>query len=107
MALSYVPLVLFGIVFGYADGDTITVHSPAGPPVRVRLATIDAAERHTPEGKRAQAFIKATAGGRLAICRTHRKDALGRHWGSCEIAGADLAGFMLRTGHAVERKGRR
>jgi len=69
---------LSGRCIKVADGDTITILTPAKPQVRVRLACIDCPERRQPFGKRPKQFTSSLVFGRRVRVEVVDRDRYGR-----------------------------
>jgi len=89
-----------GRVVGVTDGDTITVLRN-GRAVTVRLAGIDAPERHQAYGQRAKQFAAALAHSRAVTVRVTGRDRYGRILGEVLLPdGRSLNQELVRAGYA-------
>jgi len=80
---------LHGTVVNVADGDTVTVLDSAYVRHKVRLAGIDAPERHQPFGARARQHLSALVDGKNVTVIWHKHDRYGRILG--RVLAADCA----------------
>lgn len=88
------------------DGDGLHLNG-----VSVRLWGIDAPEITQsceraggpyPCGKLARDYLVALVQGRPVTCETINTDPYGRQVSRCSVDGSDLAGRMVRAGHALD-----
>ncbi len=69
---------LHGTIVGVADGDTVTVLDRARTQHKVRLAGIDAPERHQPFGERARQHLSTRVSGKDVVVVWRKRDRYGR-----------------------------
>lgn len=87
-------------VIRVADGDTITVVTPADEKLRIRLRGIDAPESsqsHGPEAKKALAWL---LDGADVVVNYNEKDKYGRIVGQVTAGNVDAGLYLLEGGHA-------
>ena len=105
LALSASAADLSGRVVGVADGDTLTVRVEGQPPVKVRLAGIDAPERDQPFGQRSRQSLSELAFGQPATVMAQKIDDYGRTVGTVTVGGVNVETEQVRRGLAwVYRK---
>ena len=80
---------LSGRCIKVADGDTITILTPAKRQVRVRLACIDCPERRQPFGRRAKQFTSSLVFGRRVRVEVVDRDRYGRAVGWVYVQGPE------------------
>ncbi len=86
---------LEGTVNHVRDGDTIEVAE-----VPVRLGSLDCAERDTPAGRIATAWMQQLVAGISLTCALNGRTSHDRQIGSCALPdGRDLAALMIREGY--------
>ena len=78
---------LSGRCIAVADGDTITILTPAKRQVRVRLACVDCPERRQAFGKRAKQFMSSLVFARRVRVEVVDRDRYGRVIGWVYVAG--------------------
>jgi micrococcal nuclease len=86
-------------VIGVADGDTLTVLQDRKP-VRIRLADIDAPEKHQPFGERAKQALSDLCFGKDAILDVRTTDRYGRVVARVTCAGVDANRALVEHGMA-------
>jgi len=80
---------LSGRCIKVADGDTITILTPAKRQVRIRLACIDCPERRQAFGKRAKQFTSSLVFGRRVRVEVINHDRYGRAVGWVYVVGRE------------------
>ena len=101
-----VPRTVEGKVFRVIDGDTLTLVTPEGTKLRVRLYGIDAPEvRHEkmpgqPHGEKAREALEALVLGRIVTVEVVDIDTHRRAVGIVRCSGADINRQMVQSGHA-------
>jgi len=80
---------LSGRCIKVADGDTITILTPAKRQVRIRLACIDCPERRQPFGKRAKQFTSSLVFGKQVRVHVVDWDRYGRAVGWVYVSNDD------------------
>lgn len=93
-------MTITGEVIGISDGDTITILDPQRVQHRVRLAGIDAPERHQDFGNRSKQSLSAMAYRQQATVETNKTDRYGRLVGKVVINGEDVNLHQVRRGMA-------
>ena len=88
-----------GRVGGVADGDSLTV-LVARRQVRVRLAGIDAPERHQPYGRRSRESLSELVYRRQVTVVERGTDGYGRTLGRVVVDGRDVNAEQVRRGMA-------
>lgn len=81
---------------GIIDGDTMACGDQ-----RIRLWGIDAPERYTPTGPASTRALAAITTGATLVC-TPKGSSYHRTVAQCWIGQTDVAGEMVRQGHAVD-----
>lgn len=98
-ASSWAAEPLSGLVVGVVDGDTITLRGPGGP-VTVRLASVDAPERHQAYGQAARQALADRVLQHPARVAVQGHDAYGRLIGVVTVEGQAINLQMVREGWA-------
>ena len=93
-----------GKVVGVSDGDTITVLDVERHQHKVRLAGIDAPEKHQPFGQVSKRALSDCAYGHDAVIRGHKLDRYGRLIGKVIVQGQDCNLQQIRQGLAWHYK---
>lgn len=91
---------LRGTVVAISDGDTLTVLDAFRRQHRVRLAAIDAPERHQAFGTRSRESLSAMAFRKDVVVDFHKADKYGRILGRVLVAGQDVGLAQIRAGRA-------
>ena len=91
---------LTGRVVEVSDGDTLTVRVEGQPPVKVRLAGIDAPERDQPFGQRSRQSLAELAFGRTATVVVQKTDEYGRTVGTVMVGGVNVEVEQVRCEQA-------
>lgn len=86
-------------VIGVSDGDTLTVLM-SGRQVKIRLAEIDAPEKHQPFGQRAKQSLSDLVYGKQVMVKQEAKDRYGRVVGRVYAGGLDVNAEQIRRGMA-------
>jgi micrococcal nuclease len=108
LALSASAQALSGVVTHVTDGDTLWVRpDDGGKAVKVRVQGIDAPERCQAWGPQAKAALAERVLHRQVQVATRAYDDYQRAVGSLELEGEDIAGWMVREGHAWSYRYRR
>jgi endonuclease YncB( thermonuclease family) len=89
-----------GTVVGIADGDTLTVLTNEKQEVKVRLAEIDAPERHQPYGARAKQSLSELCFGKQAEVLPRVKDRYKRTVARIKCSGVDANTEQVKRGMA-------
>lgn len=99
----FLPDALEGRVSQVLDGDTFDLDGH-----RVRLFGVKAPAGHTPQGKRATAFMQALARGAEMRCQVIKwhlptgRYRTPRAIATCRLGEADVGALAIRWGHALE-----
>ncbi|WGI22186.1 thermonuclease family protein [Amylibacter sp. IMCC11727] len=88
-----------GRVTWVSDGDTFKMSEHRWA---IRIWGIDAAERDTPKGKAARAFVTNLIKGKRLNCDLVVVDKYKRTVATCYLGGKDIAPMILDAGHAEE-----
>lgn len=91
---------LSGRVVGVTDGDTLVVLDTQRATHRVRLAGIDAPEKHQAHADRAHQQLALMAHGRAVAVHFDHKDRYGRLLGQVWVNGKDINLALLEGGWA-------
>lgn len=96
--------VVFCLVVGITDGDTLTAR--CGEPgqyrqEKIRLAGIDAPERKQPYGNKARQALSALCHEQAARITIRSKDRYGRTIADVQCKGQDAAAYMVSAGLAM------
>jgi len=89
LATTSAAQTLTGRCIKVADGDTITILTPAKRQVRIRLACIDCPERRQAFGKRAKQFTSSLVFGRRVRVEVVDRDRYGRAIGWVYVLGPE------------------
>ncbi|MEK9953173.1 MAG: thermonuclease family protein [Curvibacter sp.] len=87
-------------VVAISDGDTLTVLDAERRQHKIRLAGIDAPEKHQAWGQRAQQFLGERVFQRVVRIEVSKKDRYGREVGTVWLEGEDINLELLRAGLA-------
>lgn len=95
--------ILICLVVGIADGDTLTAR--CGAPgeyqqVKVRLAEIDAPEKHQAFGQRSKEHLSVLCFQQQATIRSEKKDRYGRTVARVECQSQDASASLVKAGMA-------
>ena len=93
-----------GHVIHISDGDTITVVNEKHQQLRVRIAAIDAPERHQPFSAASREHLSKLVRRQMVVVQWHKKDQYGRLVGSVSVKGLDTGLELLRAGMAWHYK---
>jgi micrococcal nuclease len=88
-----------GPVISIADGDTITILSPATKQIKIRFAGIDCPERGQPWGRNATEAVKALLAEELVSVDIIDTDRYGRSIGLVYVNGIELNRKLVETGN--------
>jgi endonuclease YncB( thermonuclease family) len=91
---------LAGVVVAVADGDTLTVLTPAQERIRVRLSELDAPEKAQPYGQRAKQALSDLCYQKPVRLILRDKDRYGRSVGRVYCDGVDANAEQVRNGLA-------
>ncbi|NHA14624.1 thermonuclease family protein [Thioalkalivibrio sp. XN279] len=94
------PGYLYGEVVKIADGDTLTLLTPAKEQVRIRLAEIDTPERGQPYAQKAQDALSRLVWGKPLAVRVVDTDRYDRTVGRIYVGEIDVSAEMVRLGAA-------
>jgi endonuclease YncB( thermonuclease family) len=89
-----------GKVVGVADGDTLTLLTPANLQLRIRLGEIDAPESGQAWGARSRTMLKDMTLGRQARLVVTDRDRYGRLVARVYVGSTDVNAEMVRRGGA-------
>jgi len=95
---------LRGVVVGVTDGDTITVLDDSRKQHKVRLAGIDAPEKHQPFGDRARQYLSSLAFKKQATLDCYKTDRYKRQVCRVWVDGKDIALAQVQAGLAWHYK---
>lgn len=82
------------------DGDSAVICCNKGKNFTVRLADIDAPEKHQPYANKSKAALKAAIADKNLVLLGAKKDKYGRWLVDIEVDGKSVNQMMLRQGHA-------
>jgi endonuclease YncB( thermonuclease family) len=91
---------LRGVVVGVTDGDTITVQDDSRKQHKVRLAGIDAPEKHQPFADRSRQYLSSLAFKNQATLDCYKTDQYKRQVCRVWVQGKDIALAQLQAGLA-------
>lgn len=91
---------LSGVVVALSDGDTVTVLDDARQQHKVRLAGIDAPEKHQPFGDRAKQALALLAFRKQVTVEWHKQDRYSRLVGVLRVDSVDVGLELVRAGLA-------
>lgn len=95
---------LSGVVVGIADGDTVTVLDSAKAQHKIRLAGIDAPEKHQPFGNASKELLSARIFNREVEVEYNKSDRYGRLVGKITVDGIDANLEQIKAGMAWHYK---
>ena len=95
---------LRGVVVGVTDGDTITVLDDSRKQHKVRLAGIDAPEKHQAFGERARQYLSSLAFKKQATLDCYKNDQYKRQVCRVWVEGKDIALAQVQGGLAWHYK---
>lgn len=91
---------LAGKVVGVADGDTLTILDASSQQYKIRIAGIDAPEKHQPFGERSKTSLSALAFNQQATADCPKRDRYGREVCSVSVNGKDVGLEQIASGMA-------
>jgi len=100
LLLGAAPSELTGRVASVADGDTLTLETPTGAHVRIRLTEVDAPEAGQPGGDAARRQLETLVQGRQVRIATAGTDRYGRTLGRVHSGPLDVNAELVRRGAA-------
>ena len=89
-----------GRVVSIADGDTLTILTPAKKQIRIRLAEIDAPESNQPWGQRAKQALSSLVFSKPVTITDARPGPIRPHLGRVYVNGKYVNAEMVRSGDA-------
>lgn len=95
---------IVGKVVGVTDGDTITVYTGGGKPVKVRLDGIDAPESKQDFGDAAKRHLSGLVYGKAITVEVTGRDKYGRTLGLVMASGQNINRTMIADGFAWHYK---
>jgi endonuclease YncB( thermonuclease family) len=95
---------LEGVVVGLADGDTVTVLDSSQHQHKIRLAGIDAPERHQAFGDRSTKHLAGLVFRKAVSVEWHKTDRYGRIVGKVLVDGVDAGLALIHAGFAWHYK---
>ena len=104
LAVQCQATTIEGRVVGVADGDTITVLNASDTQHKIRLAGIDAPEKHQPFGQRSKESLSDLVFGRAVMVETDKRDKYGRNVGKVLVDGNDANLEKVKRGLACHYK---
>ena len=104
LAVQCQATTIEGRVVGVADGDTITVLNASDTQHKIRLAGIDAPEKHQPFGQRSKESLSDLVFGRAVMVETYKRDKYGRNVGKVLVDGNDANLEQVKRGLAWHYK---
>ena len=104
LAVQCQATTIEGRVVGVADGDTITVLNASDTQHKIRLAGIDAPEKHQPFGQRSKESLSDLVFGRAVMVETDERDKYGRNVGKVLVDGNDANLEKVKRGLACHYK---
>lgn len=103
-ALSAQAATLEGRIVGITDGDTVTLLDHSQVQHKIRLAGIDAPEKHQNFGNRAKESLSELVYDKVVTVETDKKDRYGRDVGKVLIQGVDASLAQVQRGFAWHYK---
>lgn len=91
-------------VIAISDGDTLTVRDQHNVQHRIRLAGIDAPEKHQPWGQRSRRALADKVYDRMVEVEIGKQDRYGRQVGKVLLGGEDVNLALVRLGLAWHYK---
>lgn len=98
--LAQAAEVLRGRVVGVTDGDTLTLLTPEGVQVKVRLAEIDAPEKAQPFGQRSKESLSELVFGKKVELQVQSTDRYGRTVGYVMVDAMNVNLEQVKRGMA-------
>ncbi|MEZ5584980.1 MAG: thermonuclease family protein [Candidatus Competibacteraceae bacterium] len=98
--LAHAETLYHGKTMEVHDGDTLSMQTPTGQSIKVRLAEIDAPEWEQPYGKRAKNVLSTLTLNREIRVKTTAKDRYGRLVGRVYVGDMDVNAELVRLGMA-------
>jgi micrococcal nuclease len=89
-----------GVVRYVTDGDTLWLQAATGPPLKVRIAGIDAPEICQPFGPQAREALAARVLHRPVLVATRARDVYHRTIGQVSMEGQDIGAWLVSGGYA-------
>lgn len=93
-----------GRIVGITDGDTVTLLDPNKVQHKIRLAGIDAPEKHQDFGNRSKESLSELVYDKLVTVETEKKDRYGRAIGKILVQGQDASLVQVQRGLAWHYK---
>ena len=97
---SFAGEIITGKVIKVADGDTVTILTPANQQIRVRLNCIDAPEKKQAFGQKAKQSLSDLVFGKTVEVEKHDIDRYGRIVGTVYLNGLDINLVQVERGYA-------
>lgn len=93
-----------GRVVGITDGDSVTVLDSGKVQHKIRLAGIDAPEKHQDFGNRSKQSLSELVYDQIVLVETEKKDRYGRDIGKVLVQGVDVSLAQVQRGLAWHYK---
>jgi endonuclease YncB( thermonuclease family) len=100
LSMSITTAVLLATVIGISDGDTLTALTADEQQLKVRIAAIDAPERHQPYGARSRQSLATLCFKQPAEIRLVSRDRYGRTVAAVSCQGQDAGANQIAAGMA-------
>jgi len=95
---------LTGKVVGITDGDTVTVYTSQGKPIKLRLEGIDAPESKQDFGDASKRHLSGLVFSKSVVIHATGKDRYGRTLGVLYVDDKNVNAMMIRDGFAWHYK---
>ena len=95
---------LTGKVVGITDGDTVTVYTGQGKPIKLRLEGIDAPESKQDFGDASKRHLSGLVFSKNVVIHATGKDRYGRTLGVLYVSDKNVNAMMIRDGFAWHYK---
>lgn len=95
---------LTGKVVGITDGDTVTVYTGQGKPIKLRLEGIDAPESKQDFGDASKRHLSGLVFNKNVVIHSTGKDRYGRTLGVLHVSDKNVNAMMIRDGFARHYK---
>jgi endonuclease YncB( thermonuclease family) len=96
--------ILKGKVVSITDGDTVTVYTGQGKPIKLRLEGIDAPESKQDFGDASKRHLSGLVFSKNVVIHSTGKDRYGRTLGVLHVSDKNVNAMMIRDGFAWHYK---
>ncbi|MBC7134654.1 MAG: thermonuclease family protein, partial [Oceanibaculum nanhaiense] len=92
--------IITGEVVAIADGDTLTLLTPAKQQIKIRLAEIDTPESRQPYGQKAKQALANLTFRKQVVANIQSTDRYGRSIARISVKGVDVNRALVEAGAA-------